>query len=71
MNKTAAFEWLEKVTKIVIELGKVVEHGEEIQSENLEFNLGEMARDTIAANADIEIKKAGSDTWKLVEIEGG
>ncbi len=61
---------LRSVTKIVVELGSVLEHGSEILPENLEFNLRELARGTAAAGAEIEIRKAGTETWKLVEIEG-
>jgi Zn finger protein HypA/HybF involved in hydrogenase expression len=61
---------LQKVTKIVIELGKVVEHGQEILPENLKFNIRELARGTIAENARVQIRQVGNETWKLVEIEG-
>lgn len=59
-----------KVTKIVIELGSVVEHSEEINSENLEFNLKLLSKNTPAKNAEIIIKKTKGKSWKLVEIEG-
>ncbi|MFA6215643.1 MAG: hydrogenase/urease maturation nickel metallochaperone HypA [Patescibacteria group bacterium] len=61
---------LSKVTKIIIELGSMVEHGEEINASNLAFNLKLLAKNTPAEGAKIEIKKVKSQSWKLVEIEG-
>jgi len=59
-----------KVKKIVIELGSVVEHGEEINAENLIFNLKLLAKNTPAKGAEVVVKKTKGDSWKLVEIEG-
>lgn len=59
-----------KVKKIVIELGSVVEHGEEINEENLIFNLKLLAENTPAKGAEMIVKKTKGDSWKLVEIEG-
>ncbi len=68
--ETANENKLQRVKKIVIELGSVVEHGAEIDPDNLAFNLKLLAKNTLARDAGIIIKKVGSDTWKLVEIEG-
>ncbi|OGY46145.1 MAG: hypothetical protein A3J62_03600 [Candidatus Buchananbacteria bacterium RIFCSPHIGHO2_02_FULL_38_8] len=59
-----------KVTKIIIELGSMVEHGEEINADNLAFNLKLLAKNTPARGVEVVIKKVTSNTWKLVEIEG-
>jgi len=59
-----------EVKKIVIELGSVVEHGQEINADNLVFNLKLLAKNSPARNAEIVIKKVKGSTWKLVEIEG-
>lgn len=61
---------LKKVTKITVELGKVIEHGEEINASNLKFLLKNLADKSIAAGAQIEIKKVPGADWKLVSIEG-
>lgn len=58
------------VKKIIIELGSIVEHGEEINADNLVFNLKLLAKNTPAKNAKVEIKKVKGGSWKLVEIEG-
>jgi len=58
------------VGKIVIELGSIIEHGEEINADNLKFNLKLLSKNTLAKNAKIKIKKTKGDSWKLVEIEG-
>lgn len=62
----------QKVIEIVIELGFITEHGEDISPENLEFNLKLLNEKTIAENAKIIIKKITNkdDYWKLVEIRG-
>jgi Zn finger protein HypA/HybF involved in hydrogenase expression len=59
-----------QVKKITIEIGSVVEHGEEINPENLVFNLKLLAENTPAQGAEISIKKVEGNTWRLVEIEG-
>lgn len=61
---------LKKVTKATIELGSIVEHGEEILPENLEFNIKMLAEKGPAQGIEIEVKKVESDNWMLREIEG-
>lgn len=61
---------LKEVTKIVIGLGSVIEHGSEINPENLKFNINMLARGTKAENAKVVVKKIKADTWELEEIEG-
>jgi Zn finger protein HypA/HybF involved in hydrogenase expression len=59
-----------KVTKIVIELGTIIEHGADIDPDNLAFNLKLLAKNTLAKDAEVEVRKVAGSTWKLVEIEG-
>ena len=61
---------LKKITKIVVELGSIVEHGEEINSANLKFNLKLLSKGTIAENSEIKIGKIKGASWNLKEIEG-
>jgi len=61
---------LKNISKIKLELGSILEHGEEVLPENLIHNFKLLAEKTIAKNAEIEIKKIKGDTWKLVYIEG-
>lgn len=61
---------LKKVTKIKIGLGGVIEHGSEINPENLKFNIGVLAKGTAAEGAEISVEKIDADTWELQEIEG-
>lgn len=58
-----------KVSRIEIELGSLVEHGEEILPENLVFNFKNLAKNTIAENAELKIKKLKWENWKLISIE--
>jgi len=62
---------LKNVRKIELELGSIIEHNEEISSENLIHNLNLMFEKTIAENCKIFIKKINRDEWKLISIEGG
>jgi len=59
-----------KVKKIVIELGSIIEHGEDLNPENLVFNLELLAQSTPARGLEVVIKKVKGNNWKLVEIEG-
>ncbi len=61
---------LSKVTRATVELGSVIEHGEEINSENLAFNMQMLARGTLADNLKIDVRSAKIDGWALKEIEG-
>lgn len=61
---------LKKITKAVIELGAIVEHGEEILAENLEFNIKMMAEGGPAENISLEVIKTIGPNWTLKEIEG-
>lgn len=61
---------LKKVTKAMIELGSVIEHGDEISPENLEFNILMLARNTVADGLKLEIRKVKGESWVLKQIEG-
>lgn len=61
---------LTKVTKAVIELGSMVEHGEEVLPANLDFNIKMLAEGGIADGLKIEINRGVGDSWILKEIEG-
>lgn len=60
---------LKNVSKIEIELGDIVEHGETILPGNLIYNFKLMAKDTIAKNTQLKVKKIKGDKWKLISIE--
>lgn len=53
-----------KINKIVIELGDIVEHGENINPENLKYNIN------LLLPCTVEIKKIKGDEWRLVSIGG-
>ncbi len=61
---------LKEVTKIKIGFGSVIEHGSEINPENLKFNISVLSRGTKAEGAKIIVEKIKADTWELEEIEG-
>ena len=58
------------VSRVRIELGSIIEHDEEISSENLIYNFKLLAEKTIAKDAKLEINKIRGDSWKLLDIEG-
>jgi len=61
---------LKKITKIVIELGEIIEHGQRITPKNLEFNIKMLAEDTPAKNAKIIIHSTKGNIFTLKEIYG-
>jgi Zn finger protein HypA/HybF involved in hydrogenase expression len=61
---------LKKLSYIEIELGVIIEHGSDINPENLEFNLRMILKDLVNSQTKIEIKKVKGESWKLVSIEG-
>ncbi len=54
---------LKEIKKISLELGSILEHGENIQPENLKYNIN-----LILPNTDIDIKKIKGNIWKLCTI---
>jgi hydrogenase nickel incorporation protein HypA/HybF len=61
---------LKNVSKVKLELGSIIEHGEDIVPENLRHNFKLLAEGTPAEKAKLEIKKIRGDIWKIVDIEG-
>ena len=61
---------LSKITKISISLGSLVEHGEEILAENLEFNIKMLAQNGLAQGLEVKIKKIPGNSWILEKIQG-
>jgi len=61
---------VKKLTSIEIELGAIIEHGADINPENLDFNLRLILKDLISQRTKINIKKVRGRSWKLVSIEG-
>lgn len=60
----AAKNNLTRINKIVLELGSVLEHGENIKPENLEYNIN------LLMSCKVKIKEIKGDEWKLISIEG-
>ena len=56
---------LSQITKIVIELGEIIEHGEGIKPENLEYNIK-----LLLPIKQVKITKVKGDKWRLVSIDG-
>jgi Zn finger protein HypA/HybF involved in hydrogenase expression len=54
-----------KITKVVVELGDIVEHGESISGENLKYNINLLMPDL-----KVQVRRIKGNTWKLKEIEG-
>lgn len=60
----AAKNQLSQIKKIVIELGDIIEHGEQISPENLKYNID------LLMPCQVEIRKIRGGNWKLIEVEG-
>ncbi|NQT49275.1 hydrogenase maturation nickel metallochaperone HypA [Candidatus Kuenenbacteria bacterium] len=61
---------LKQVKSVIIDLGSVIEHGADISSENLEFNLKMLSKNTIAENVKVKINRVDGNSWKLISITG-
>ena len=61
---------LKQITEASIALGSIIEHEQEIQPENLIFNLKMLARNTICQDMEIKITRTKSGFWQLLEIKG-
>lgn len=61
---------LKKVTSASIELGSMVEHGEEILPDNLDFNIKMLAEGGPADGLKLDIVRASGNSWTLKDIEG-
>lgn len=55
---------LKNIKKISLELGNIVEHGDNIKPENLKYNIN------LLLPCEVKIKKTKSNFWKLINIEG-
>lgn len=66
----AAKNGLKKVTSVSIELGSMVEHGEEILPDNLDFNIKMLAEGGLADGLSLNIVRVSGNAWTLKEIEG-
>ena len=53
-----------KISKIVIELGNVIEHNEGVKPKNLAYNIN------LLLPCEIRVKRIKGDSWKLVSIMG-
>ena len=60
---------LSKLKSVDIELGIVIEHGQDISPENLDFNLRMILKEFVDNQTKINIKKVNGKSWKLISIE--
>ncbi len=68
--RTAGKNKLKKITKIVVKLGKIVEHNQELTPENLKFNFGFVKQNTIAEKATLVIIKGKGRELAIIEVQG-
>lgn len=61
---------LSKITDIYVDLGRIVEHGEEISPNNFKFNIKNLSRGTIARGVKVHLRKTKSSYIKLKKIKG-
>ncbi|MBU1178643.1 hypothetical protein KJ903_05550 [Patescibacteria group bacterium] len=66
----AASKKLTKITDIYVDLGVVIEHGEEISPDNFKFNLDQLSQGTIAEGVKVHLKKTGDKYIRLDKIKG-
>ena len=61
---------LKKITSATIELGVIVEHGEEVLPENMKFNISMLAEGGPAEGIELIISQVSGNSWVLKDIEG-
>lgn len=61
---------IDKVRRIEINLGSIVEHGADISKENLEYNLKMLGQQIFAPDIEIIINRVSGNDWELVSISG-
>lgn len=61
---------LEKVTKVSVGIGRVVEHGEQIFPENLKFNLQLLAAGSVAEKAKFHVYQMDGNSFVVKDMEG-
>lgn len=61
---------LKSISKIVVRLGKIMAHGEEISPENLQFNFDLVKRNTPADKAKLAIQKGRGKELVILEVSG-
>lgn len=66
---------LDHISEVFLEIGNISmahdgfdEHPEEINLENLQFGLENIAKNTILKDAKFNIKKTEGDSWKITDI---
>ncbi|MEI6627461.1 MAG: hydrogenase/urease maturation nickel metallochaperone HypA [bacterium] len=61
---------LNNVKSATVDLGSIVEHGEEVLPENVKFNVDMLSKGTLAEGIVLKINKITGHSWILREIEG-
>jgi len=61
---------LSKITDIYIDLGVVIEHGEEISPDNFVFNIKTLSQGTIAQGMKIHLQEVKGPHIELSKIKG-
>ncbi|MDO8240867.1 MAG: hypothetical protein Q7T51_02730 [Candidatus Moranbacteria bacterium] len=72
----AAEKKLTAIKSVDVEIGTIAlahdgfdEHTEDIDVENLQFGLENIAKNTILKNTEFKFKKVSGDNWKITNIE--
>lgn len=67
---------LSNIKSVTLEIGSIAlahdefaEHTEDINMENLEFGLNNLAKNTALENTEFNIKRVQADNWKIADIE--
>ena len=61
---------LKRITRIIVNLGKIVEHNEVLSPENLQFNFRLVRRNTLAEKASLTIKQGKGRELAITEVQG-
>ncbi|MFH0805043.1 MAG: hydrogenase maturation nickel metallochaperone HypA [Patescibacteria group bacterium] len=69
-TKIAQKNKLKSISRIVVRLGQIVEHGDAITPENLRFNFALVKRNTLAEKAKLVIRNGKGTELSIAEVGG-
>ena len=70
IKKEAKKNKFKKIIAVVIELGKIIEHEENITPQNLIYNLKLIDKGNLFNKTKFEILSRNDGLWQLIEIAG-
>jgi len=61
---------LKSISTVIVKLGKIIEHNQELTPANLRFNFELVKKNTLADKAKLIIRKGKARELSIIEVEG-